>query len=196
MTIMPPKRLYLLPVKAGEPRMIEIGDLAVHAGRWVDGQRLLIAANRPGEGVRLFVLPLDGGAPRAITPEGIAIGFFPISPDGKQVPAQAADQSFYLYPIDGDGEPQKVPTLAADDRPIRWTPVGQSLYVFRRGELPGQVFLLDLSTGRKEPVRELMPPDPAGMIEIVSVQLTPDAASYAYSYHRIMSDLLLVGGLK
>ena len=40
-----------------------------------------------------------------------------------------------------------------------------------------------------------MPPDPAGMIEIVSMQHTPDAASYAYSYHRILSDLspLLAG---
>ena len=33
-------------------------------------------------------------------------------------------------------------------------------------------------------------------IEIVSVQLTPDAAAYAYSYHRILSDLLLVNGLR
>jgi hypothetical protein len=126
----------------------------------------------------------------------MALGFFPISPDGKLVAAQAVDQHFYLYSIDEAEEPRRVPTLGPDDRPIRWTPVGQGLYVFRRGELPGQVFLLDLATGRKEAVRELMPPDPAGMVEIVSVQLTPDAASYAYSYHRILSDLLLVEGLK
>ncbi|HEX7706629.1 MAG TPA: protein kinase [Thermoanaerobaculia bacterium] len=197
MTIVPPKRLFLLPVKAGEPRQIEIDDLSVHAARWIpEGERLLIAASKAGEGVRLYVLPLNGDPPRAITPEGMAIGFFPISPDGKWVVAQPADGLFYLYPIDGDEEPKKIPTLGPDDRPIRWTPVGQSLYVFRRGELPGQVFLLDLATGRKEAVRELMPPDPAGLIEIVSVQLTPDAASYAYSYHRILSDLLLVEGLK
>ena len=198
MTIVAPKRLFLLPVKAGEPRQIEVGELNVHAARWSpDGDRLLIAASGTGEGVRLYVLPLDGAPPRAITPEGMAIGFFPISPDGKWVAAQAADQSFYLYPIDDieSETPKKIPTLAPDDRPIRWTPVGQALYVFRRGELPGQVFLLDLSTGRREAVRELMPPDPAGMIEIVSVQLTPDAGSYAYSYHRILSDLLLVDGI-
>ncbi|MEO6486428.1 MAG: protein kinase [Thermoanaerobaculia bacterium] len=196
MTIVPPKRLFLLPVKAGEPRLIDIGGLNVHDARWnPDGDRILIAASQPSEGVRLYVLPLDGSAPRAITPEGMAIGFFPISPDGKWVAAQASDQLFYLYPIDGDDEPKKIPTLGPDDRPIRWTPVGQALYGFRRGELPGQVFLLDLTTGRKEAVRELMPPDPAGMTEIVSVQLTPDAAAYAYSYHRILSDLLLVEGL-
>ena len=197
MTIVPPKRLFLLPVKAGEPRLIDVHELNIHAARWSpNGEQILIAASRPGEGVRLYVFPLDGGTPRAITPEGMAIGFFPISPDGKWVAAQAGDQLFYLYPIDGQDEPKKIPTLGPDDRPIRWTPVGQGLYVFRRGQLPGQVFLLDLTTGRKEAVRELMPPDPAGMIEIVSVQLTPDAAAYAYSYHRILSDLLLVEGLR
>ena len=197
MTLVPPKRMYLLPVKAGERRTVDIHDLSVHAARWnPDGERILIAGSREGEGVRLYDLPLQGGTPRPITADGIAIGFFPISPDGKWVVAQAADQHFYLYPIDGDDEPKKIPTLAHDDRPIRWTPVGQALYVFRRGELPGQVFLLDLTTGRKESIRELMPPDPAGLTEIVSMQLTPDAAAYAYSYHRILSDLLLVQGLK
>jgi eukaryotic-like serine/threonine-protein kinase len=196
MTVAAPKELFLLPVKAGEARRIDHHGLNVHSARWPDDDRLLIAASKAGEGVRLYVLPLDGSDPRPITPEGMAIGFFPISPDGKLVAAQASDQHFYLYPLDGDEEPKKIPTLGPDDRPIRWTPVGQGLYVFRRGELPGTVFLLDLSTGRKEPVRELMPPDPAGMTEIVSVQLTPDAAAYTYSYHRILSDLLLVEGLR
>ncbi len=99
-------------------------------------------------------------------------------------------------PIEGDEPPQPIPILTSDDRPIRWTPMGNSLYVFRRGELPAQIMRLDLATGRKERVLELMPPDPAGVVEIVSVRLTPDAASYAYSYHRILSDLLLVEGLK
>jgi len=58
------------------------------------------------------------------------------------------------------------------------------------------VAVVDLATGRKERVLELMAPDPAGVVEIVSVRLTPDAASYAYSYHRILSDLLLIEGLK
>jgi Tol biopolymer transport system component/predicted Ser/Thr protein kinase len=197
MTMTAPRKFFLLPVKAGEPRQIDVHGLTVHAARWMpDGERILIAGNRGAEGVRLFVLALSGGEPRAISPDGTAIGFFPISPDGKWVAAQGADQAFYLYAIDGDEEPKKIPSLGPDERPVRWTPVGQALYVFRRGELPGQVFLLDLATGRKEAVRELIPPDPAGMIEIISVQLTPDAASYAYSYHRILSDLLLVQGLR
>ena len=86
--------------------------------------------------------------------------------------------------------------MSPDERPICWTPVGQDLYVFRRGALPSPVFLLDLATGRKQPIKELMPPDAAGVVEIIAVHVTPDAASYAYSYHRILSDLFLVEGIR
>lgn len=195
-TVVPPRETVLLPVKTGEPRILTRHGLSVQAAHYCpDGKRILFAANESDQGVRLYIQDINGNELRPISSEGVGVGFFPISPDGKSVVAQGPDQFFYLYPLDG-GEPQSIPSLAPDDRPMRWTPVGQSLYIFRRGELPGQVFLLDLSTGRKEPVRELMPPDPAGVVEIVSVQLTPDAASYAYSYHRILSDLFLVEGLK
>ena len=187
----------LLPVKAGTSRTIDHPGLAVHAARWTpDGRKLLLLANEVGGGLRLFVHDIDASAPRPITPEGCAPGFLPVSEDGAFVVVQGPDQVFSLYPISGEGAPQPIPILTQDDRPIRWTPMGNSLYVFRRGELPAQIMRLDLATGRKERVLELMPPDPAGVVEIVSVRLTPDAASYAYSYHRILSDLLLVEGLK
>jgi serine/threonine protein kinase/Tol biopolymer transport system component len=196
LTVANPAQIVLLPVKAGEPRVLDRHGLEVHGGKWhPDGERLLIVANAPDRALRLFVQGLDDGAPRPITPEGIGLGFFPVSADGSIVVAQSPDHLFYRFPIEG-GDPEPIPMLSGDDRPIRWTPVGNSLYVFRRGELPSQVMRLDLSTGRKERVLELMPPDPAGIVEIVSVHLTPDAAAYAYSYHRILSDLFLVEGLK
>ena len=55
---------------------------------------------------------------------------------------------------------------------------------------------LDLETGEKVISHELMPTDPAGVVEVVSVALTPDVSSYAFSYHRILSDLFLVEGLR
>jgi WD40 repeat protein len=190
------RTISLLPVKAGEPRTLPKHDLGIHRDWWLpDGKRLLVAANAPGEGLRLFVQGLEGEAPRPITPEGIAIGFFPVSPDGRVVVAQGTDGLFYGYPLEG-GDPEYIPGLVAEDRPIRFSPDGKSLYVYRRGELPARVFRLDLGTGEKQTSTELMPADPAGVVEIVSVVLTPDATSYAYSYHRILSDLFLVEGLR
>ncbi len=190
------REVMILPVKAGEARTLPRSGLAFHRTWFLpDGNRILAAANRSGEGLRLFVLGLEGEEPRAITPPGIALGFFPVSPDGRVVVGQGSDRLFYAFPIEG-GEPEFLPGLVAQDRPIRFTPDGKSLYAYRRGELPAHVIRLDLETGAKATTHELMPGDPAGVVEVVSVALTPDASSYVYSYHRILSDLFLVEGLR
>ncbi|MET0620943.1 MAG: protein kinase [Thermoanaerobaculia bacterium] len=190
------KCLVLLPVKAGLPKEIEIPGFNVHRAAWLpDGQRALIAADEPGRAVRLYVQPLDGGRPQPVTPEGVASAAFPVSPDGKLVAAQAGDQRHYLFPIDG-GDPVLLSGFGPEDRAIRFSSDGSSLYGLRRGQLPAQVSRLDLSTGARTIVHELAPADSAGVVEIVSVVLTPDASSYAYSYHRILSDLFLVEGVK
>ena len=45
-------------------------------------------------------------------------------------------------------------------------------------------------------MKEVMGPDPAGILMIVAVQLTPDTRSYVYSYMRSLSELYVVDGLK
>ena len=80
--------------------------------------------------------------------------------------------------------------------PIRWTTDGRALYLFRLEDVPAKVYRLDLSTGRKELWKELVPADPAGISIIYTIQMTPDAKSYVYTYLRDLSDLYLVGELK
>ncbi len=190
------KRLVLLPVKAGQPKEMASSGFALHRATWLpDGRRILMAANEPGRAVRLYVQGLDGGDPVPVTPEGISSASFPVSPDGKRLVAQAGDQRHYLFPVEG-GDPVLLPGLGPVDRAIRFTADGSSLYAFRRGELPAHVFRFDLSSGERTVVRELAPTDSGGVVEITTVVLTPDASSYAYSYHRILSDLFLVEGAK
>ena len=195
-TLTPTRKVVLLPVRAGARREIDTPGIVPHEAIWIPNrERIVLTGNEPGRGRRIYVQELSGGPPKPITPEGMGEAIGPISPDGKWVVAQGGDQMSALYPLEG-GEPKTIPGLSPDDRAVTWSPIGDNLYVYRRGELPCPVFLLDLSTGRKQPVKELMPPDPAGVVEVVTVQTTPDAAAYAYSYHRILSDLLLVEGLK
>ncbi len=54
---------------------------------------------------------------------------------------------------------------------------------------------MELATGRREVWRELAPPDPAG-VTFVQPILTRDARAYVYTYHRYLSDLYLVSGLR
>jgi hypothetical protein len=53
-----------------------------------------------------------------------------------------------------------------------------------------------LTTGKREPVRSLLPPDPAGAMEILRVVMTPDARSYAYTFIRALSSLYVVDGIR
>ena len=66
----------------------------------------------------------------------------------------------------------------------------------KRAELPCRVYRLDLESGKRELWKELMPADPAGVIEILGVVLTPDARFYAYSYISAATELYVVEGLR
>ncbi|MFN2579308.1 MAG: protein kinase [Pyrinomonadaceae bacterium] len=190
------RELTLLPTGAGEAKPMTSGVVPQAAARWLPGgQRFLFAGSEPGHGVRFYVQDLAGGAPRAITPDGVSTFGVTTSPDGKFFTTMAPDKRIWIYPVDR-GEPRQVLGLSAGDEPLGWAADGHSLYVYRRGELPARIYRLDLSTERKELWREVMPSDPAGIEFLTAPKITPDGKSYAYSYYRNLSDLYLIEGLK
>ena len=190
-------RLVRLPTGPGAPDTIAVGDLVVFGAAFLppDGRRIVLAATEPGHGARGYLLE-PGGTPRAFTPEGMGGGGAAISPDGTLVAASGPDGSVRLYPIAG-GEAKPVPGLVAGDAIVQWGADGDSLYVTRFGELPLRVFRYRLSTGRKEPWKELAPADRAGFIRFESLAVSRDGRSYAYSAGRVLaSDLYVVRGWK
>ena len=62
--------------------------------------------------------------------------------------------------------------------------------------MPARVYRLNLTTGRKQLWKELMPSDPAGIYYIRPPQFSQDGSAYAYSYARLLSDLYVVDGIK
>ena len=44
-------------------------------------------------------------------------------------------------------------------------------------------------------VARLGPSDPAGLVGVVPVRVTPDGKTFAYSYNRSLSDLFLAEGV-
>ncbi len=188
-------QLVVYPTGAGEARPLSREGLSVQsAGFLPDGKWIIFAATESDRGVRLYVRDLAGGKPRAVSPEGY-FGFFnAVSPDGKIIPASGPDQRLYLYPIEG-GEPKPLPGLTVQDRPSGWSPDGR-LYLFRRGELPARVYLMNVTSGQKELWREIAPSDSAGVSTISRLYVTPDGKGYVYSHVRTLSDLYLVQGLK
>jgi Tol biopolymer transport system component len=80
--------------------------------------------------------------------------------------------------------------------PTAWSSDGRSIFVISRGQIPAQVFLVDVSTGKRTPWKTLEPADAAGIDTIRGVLISADDKAYVYGYSRTLSDLYLVQGLK
>jgi len=190
------QRIVLYPIGAGEPKTFPPAGLRIDLATLLpDGRKILFSGAEPGRGVRLWLQGVEEDKPRAISPEGYRMLWSGSSPDGSVTAVTGPDQRFYFYPLKG-GEPTPIAGLLAGDIPFSISADGRSLLVRRRGEVPARVMLLDIGSGKKELWKELMPPDPAGVITVSPVSVTPDWKSYAYSYQRSLADLYVVEGLK
>jgi Tol biopolymer transport system component len=189
-----PPQHVLLPVGAGEPRVLPRGNVEIDAHTWyrffADGRRILFMAAERGRPRRCYVQDIEDGLPKPVTPEG-KVGCIVPSPDGKFVITRDAE----MYPLEG-GAPRPVPGLSRTERLLQWSADGKAIYVRNPDELPAKVYRIDLTTGRRQLWKELAPSDPAGVDEIPYISITTDGRSYLYSYTRVLSDLYLVEGLK
>jgi eukaryotic-like serine/threonine-protein kinase len=163
------------------------------AGWFPDGQRILFAGFEEGKAFRMYAQDLNGGAPRAITPEGVAVRSDTLSPDAKWV-AATVKRRLVRFPADG-GDPQPIPGSEEADTPLRWRGDGRAIFV-RNGRLPARIFSIDVTTGQRTLIHEISPRDTVGVGSIGDIRLTPDGKSYAYVYIRNLFSLYQVTGLK
>jgi hypothetical protein len=189
-----PAKLVLLPTGVGEAKQLTDDKTEHLASAWVpDGKSIVFSTAEPGHGLRTYVLDIQGGAPRAVSPEGSAGSL--ITPDGKFLLALDAKRQRWLYPLAG-GEPQKSNVVTnPNERVTRFFDGGKSLLV-RTASVPVEVTRIDIATGQREVWKEVAPADPAGAQAIPSLVFSADGKSYAYSVGRILSDLYVVDGLK
>ena len=193
-----PNRLLLLPTGPGEVRQIDPGGIGIDAAAWFpDGERILLAGTQWSGDRRLWVLGLDAGPVRPISPPDGDVGSragICITPDGSGVAAVGPEGKVWLYPAES-GEPRPLFPVAHNEVPLRFSADGRYLYTGARRDLPGRIFRVEVATGAREPWRTLLPADPAGVRSIGNIHVTPDGASYAYTYNRLLSELYLVSGL-
>jgi serine/threonine protein kinase len=191
-----PAQLDLLPTGPGEAKPLTHDSINHSRARWLpDGRRFLFSGKEPGHAARIYLQDSSDGKPVPISPEGIDPLVLVLSPDGQQVVGVGPDEKASFYPVSG-GEPKAVPGVELGEQPIQWSEDGKAIYFYKPGDLPAKVYRLDLSTGHKALWKELMPSDSAGVSRIGPILITPDGKSCLYGYHRILSDLYLVEGLK
>jgi Tol biopolymer transport system component len=191
-----PAQITLLPVGAGQPRIIHVTGLQhVHNGwaRFLSNDReLAVGGDEAGHALRCYVVNLSSGRARAVTPEGLACG--PISPDGTLIIGKGNTEGIPAFPLSG-GTPRTLVATKTRFNPVEWSADGSSLYGYHVGELPSKVYALNLATGAETPLRELTPGASAGVVTVAPVVVSRDGKSFAYSYNQTLSSLDVVSGL-
>jgi eukaryotic-like serine/threonine-protein kinase len=192
----PPPKITILPTGAGEPRAVPVPGIervvANQLGFFADGKRIWFNGAEVGRPDRTYVQEITGGALHPVTPEGVfAVG---VSLDDKFMIAPDPDGRLALFPVDGVAS-RALPGLDPGQLFVQWGEDGHSLYVNDSG-MPASIYKVDLSTGKKTLVLRLMPADPSGVINVHKVVVSRNGQAYAYNYVRILTNLLVVEGLK
>lgn len=188
--------LQLLPTGAGQPRTVPSSDITSHVfvGFFPEDRRLIVAGTDKTGTIRMYVQDIETGAARAITPPGVYLYRNTISPDGKWL-AVATRGTLTVYPTDGSEPRELRKDLQLTDRAIRWNQDGTRLYVRDLG-FPTRVDAIDVKTGARTPLHELLVRDAVGSSGVGEIRMTPDGKSYAFGYTRTLQNLYQVTGLK
>ena len=193
-----PPEIEVLPTGPGEARHWTNPNIENYAGiGWMpNSQEVLIAGNEPGHGTRFYVQKVPGGAMRPVTPEGFSVELrTAVSPDGKQFVARNQQtDAWSVCQIDGG---QCVPLKGAqdDDTPLAWATDGKSLYLGNRKQGPqSAIWRVEVSSGRRDLWKKIVPADSVGAVEIFPASITPDGKSYAVQYDRSLDEVYTMEG--
>jgi Tol biopolymer transport system component len=189
-----PPEIVFLPTGAGEVRKLDKNGIEQYVvAKWLpDGKRIFFVGREAGHLNRCYVQQIDSGVPKPITPEGVTC--WNVSPDGKSIIGFDKTHAG-IYSVDGVEKPRPIPGLDSDEI-AGWGVDGKSLYVYPSGAFSMKVSSLDITTGRKEFLRDVLPNDAAGIYTPPLIILTPDGKSYVYTVRRVLMDLYMVDGLK
>jgi Tol biopolymer transport system component len=192
---MSPPDFVLLPTGVGQQRSLPTGNIIPRSGQFLaDSKRVLFEGHEAGHASRIYIINVDGGEPRPLSPEGYHIETHSVSPDGKRIAVGSAD-GLALLPFDG-GEPQAIPGSQAGERLLRWSKDGQNLLVGVRGETFCPVSTLNIQTGTRAPWKMFSASDTAGVVGSSCPLISSDEQHYVFGYTRNLSDLFLVEHLK
>jgi hypothetical protein len=185
-------QLYLVPLGPGEARQITHDSIDRQEAHFLTGSSVAFTGVEPGHKPRVYVQVVAGGAPRAITPEGVT-GSIPTA-DGKFV--FGFSDTVALYPVDGKETPMTVRGIQLDEYIAGVALDGRSIRIGRVSGSAVDVFELELATGRRKFVKEIAPGEAAGVFGAPNVLFASDYRSYAYAYDRTLSELYVIDGLR
>ncbi len=189
-----------VPTGAGEPHPLPNGGIRVSRGFWSpDGSFVLLAGSDPSGNSRAWLQPMSDGAPqgagRWLTHDEVRATA--ISPDGKWATGGDPGAEWKLYPT-SEGAARPLAGIQKGEIPVSFSADGRYLYAVHKEAAPPTIALtrVDIATGARSAWKTLKPADPAGIVLIGTVAITPDGQTVAWTTAQSLSELFLVTGLQ
>jgi eukaryotic-like serine/threonine-protein kinase len=199
LSVIPPpdNQIILLPTGPGSSKTLERGSIQGYEhliGKWFpDSRKIVFPAYEPGHGIRCYVQSIEGGKPRAFTPDGMV---FCMASRTGEVLAIAEDSRALLYSSDSSERPDKEIKLFPGERPRQWTPDGNALYLVETRQTPAAIMRYEIATGRRTLWKQIPQQGLGANAKVEDVVITPDGQSIACTYAEHSSDLYVVSRLK
>ena len=145
-----------------------------------------MCGTEPGKQPRCYLVPIAGGAPQPITPEGVRAAW--PAPDGRTLLVHGTN-GYEVRTIGTDAH-TPVPGFRAADAVIGWND-DHSIAVSVGNAVPLRIDSIDIRTGARAHVRDIAPPDNGGVYELMVTQWTDAGRSYVYHFGRTL-DVIFV----
>lgn len=189
--------LSLVPTGAGESRQLTHDNVSYSEVRFLpDGKRLIATGIEAGHGARDYLIDVNRGSAKPLTPEGV-VGVA-LSPDGHQVAVNGPDGNAGIWSLD-ENSMRPIPGLDSKYVIVGWTPDGTSLYVGSRQRwenAAAKVYRVNIATGKMEFWKEFGTNLPTGLAFVGSPRFSSNNGAYAYVYSQVLSEAYVVKGLK
>jgi eukaryotic-like serine/threonine-protein kinase len=187
--------LSVVPTGAGESRQLTHDNITYADVRYLPGDKQLVVDGiETGKGQRTYLIDVDSGNSKPLTPEGFA-GFM-LSPDGRSVAMTGPDGKLGAWPLEGGGF-HPIPGLESKYEIAGWAPDSTSIYMHDTGTHTRTeiIYRVNVTTGKMEPWKTLGDSLPSGA-QFGYALFSADGNSYAYLYSQILSQAYVVKGLK
>jgi eukaryotic-like serine/threonine-protein kinase len=183
-------RVWLLPTGTGRSSSLDLPGL--NSGLWLNGQFLpdsnrAVVPMKVTDGIRVHLIDFATRNSRALTPPLKRPG--PASPDGRFVSGEALDGQWTAYPTEV-GSPRALQGIGRDESVLAWTKRGLLVSAAASLQAPLPIFRVLPETGVRDLFITLAAESPGATI--LSVRVTPDEQTVAYSYLTKTSKLFFI----
>jgi DNA-binding beta-propeller fold protein YncE len=181
------------PTGPGQPTRLDFSPVEnVDDVSFFPDGRILFCGTESNKPPRCYRKDLTGGTPAPVTPEHVARGW--PAPDGRTILVATTSGAWQVVDVAG-GPPRNVAGDHAIDRMVGWSRDSRAIFAVAGRVVPARIDRIDLSTGVRTRVREVMPPDRLGVVQIFIRKVFHDAESYIYGYTRQTSRAVVVSGV-